>query len=172
MDTINGIPVNGYHAVESVLAFNRIGQSVPPGKHFNADRVGFHIGMQCEELAETLKAVAGGAVSPREREAVMHVVTTLDTMGKSLKAGNHMGSVLRANREELLDGAIDVLVVTLGSMMYQTPAFVEAIGEVLKANAFKFPDGVATRDANGKIMKPAGWQPPNLALYVDHPPAD
>lgn len=154
--------------VDRVAEFNRIGQTVPPGR-FNADRVGFYTGMQLEEMAETIKCIAGGCVTEREREHMLIFSQIMDSWGKEFKGGKFLGAVLRCDREELLDGAIDVLVVTTGSLIYQTPNYREAIACVLDKNDAKFPDGVATRDANGKIMKPAGWTPPNLLPFVDKP---
>ncbi len=154
--------------VERVAEFNRIGQIIAPG-HFNADRVGFYTGMQCEELAETMKCIAKGCVTEREREHMAIFAQIMDAWGKDFKAGKFHGAILRCDREELLDGAIDVLVVSAGSLVYQTPLYREAIGEVLDANDRKFPDGIATHDDNGKIVKPEGWKKPNLSPFVDRP---
>lgn len=168
---INGIPVDGQYAVASVREFNRIGQTVKPEQGFNADRVGFHIGMQCEELAETIAAVADGHVATFNRVALANFAQLLAHFGNQFKKGEHHGAVLRSDREAVLDGSIDVLVVTLGSLMYQTKGdkWIEAIGAVLAANAAKFPHGIAARDSNGKIMKPPGWTPPDLSPFVDQP---
>lgn len=39
--------------------------------------------------------------------------------------------------------------------------------EVRRANMDKFPGGVAIRrPSDGKIMKPAGWEPPNIRLML------
>lgn len=156
--------------VDRVHAFNTLGQVTPPGAHFNADRVGFYLGMQLEELAETLKAIAAGHVDFLDRRHVGGMASMIDELGKDFKAGKHYGAVLRADREELLDGSIDSLVVTVGAMIYQTPRFREAIAAVLDANDAKFPNGVVVRDpVTQKIMKPDGWTAPDLAEFVDHP---
>lgn len=152
-----------------VHEFNRIGQTVPPDHTFNADRVGFYTGMQLEELAEKIQAIAGGAATQRERATLQALVDTMTAYGEQFKQGMFMGSVLRADREDLLDADIDVLVVTAGSAQYQTPRFAGAIGHVLDRNDAKFPGGVVTRDANGKIMKPAGWTKPDLSPFVVKP---
>ena len=166
--TLNGIPVNGLDLVDSVFRFNSLAQTVPPGHHFNADRVGFHTGMQLEEMAEKITTIAGGCVDKQAENFMLQFANIMGAWGKEFKAGKHHGAVLRCDRESLLDDDIDVAVVTMGSLMYQTPQFVEAIGAVLVANAAKVPGGVATRDANGKIQKPEGWQKPNLAPFVSH----
>ena len=163
---VNGIPVNGERLVESVAEFNRIGQTVPPG-HFNADRVGFYTGMQLEEMAETITAISKGVLNQKDHEHMLMFAGILDSWGKEFKSGKHYGAVLRADREELLDGGVDVAVVTIGSLCYQTPKYLEAISAVLTANAEKAPGGIVSRDQNGKIMKPEGWKAPNLAPFVD-----
>lgn len=166
MNFVNGIPVDGHQLVDSVYEFNNIGQTTPPGQDYNADRIGFYIGMMLEEMAETLKAVAHGAVDKSQEAGLRSYVSALDELATSFKQGGYQGAVLRADRTELLDGCIDVAVVTLGAMMYQTPRFREAIGAVLRANAEKCPGGVATHDANGKIVKPSGWTKPDVSPFV------
>lgn len=168
MNTAVTAPSGTPNLVDRVYEFNRIGQVTPPG-HFNADRVGFYTGMQLEEMAETLEAIAAGHVDVLARIRLREFATAMDALGKEFKAGKHYGAVLRADREELLDGAIDVLVVTTGSMIYQTPKYARAIAAVLDANDAKFPDGVAIRDANNKICKPPSWVAPNLQPFVDQP---
>lgn len=167
MNFVNGIPVDGHQLVDSVYEFNNIGQTTPPGADYNADRTGFYIGMMLEEMAETLEAVMFGAVDKGQEAGLRSYVFAMKDLGKSFKEGGCHGAVLRADRTELLDGCIDVSVVTLGAMMYQTPRFREAIGAVLRANAEKCPGGVATHDANGKIVKPAGWTKPDLSTFVN-----
>lgn len=161
------IPRTADALVESVYLFNKIAGACEPGR-FNAERVCFYTGMQLEELGEKITAIAIGAVDQRERETLATLAGILAGHGKDFKANKHYGAVLRADREELIDGDIDQLVVSLGSLVYATPHFRPAIGEVLRANADKAPNGVATRDENGKVMKPEGWTKPNLAPFVDH----
>ena len=154
--------------IERVYEFNKLAMATPPG-HFNADRVGFYTGMQLEEMAETIKCIAMGHVVNSEREQMLQFSVLMDIWGKEFKAGKHYGAVLRADREELLDGAIDGLVVAAGSLVYQTPQYKGAVEHVLGCNDAKIVDGVVIRDANGKLVKPAGWVKPDLSPYVDMP---
>lgn len=39
--------------------------------------------------------------------------------------------------------------------------------EVHRANMAKAPGGVVLKDANGKILKPDGWQPPDVACVLE-----
>ncbi len=155
--------------VESVHRFNTIGQVVPPDGTFNADRVGFYTGMQCEELAEKLNAIAYGTLTVDQQSHMRAFANMLDSLGKEFKRGLHRGSILRSDREAVMDGDIDVLVVTLGSLAYQSGTYTAAIDAVLDANAAKMPGGVAKHDENGKIVKPAGWKAPDLAPFIVHP---
>lgn len=161
------IPHTSDALVESVYEFNRLGGKVPPGR-FDAERVGFYIGMMLEEQAETLKCIGEAHLVHSDRSPVLELAKAMQAVGMEFKSGKHYGAVLRADRAELLDGPIDTVVVALGAAMYQTNAFRQAIEEVLRANADKGPDGVFTRDANGKIMKPTGWVGPDLTPFIDH----
>jgi len=153
--------------LSAVHNFNAIGQVVPPGPTFNADRVCFHTGMQLEEMAEKIAVVAEGAVTLNEREYLRRFASELDMMGRKFKASYYQGAVLRADREALLDADIDIAVVTAGSMQYQTPHYRLAVDAVLGANDAKFPDGIANRDpVTNKILKPAGWKPADLTPFL------
>lgn len=165
-----GQNLNRHDVVESVYDFNRVGGPVAPGNTFNAERATFYTGMQCEELAEVLEVIAQGEVSPDARVRLSDFAAVLDALGKEFKAGHHQGAVLRADREKLLDGSLDLVVVSLGGAMYQTPMFREALLHVVGKNIDKLPNGVATRDPlTGKIMKPEGWTPPDLSPFVIQP---
>lgn len=155
--------------IERVAAFNALAQTATPGQGFNADRVCFYTGMQLEEMAETLKCVSAGCLTNVERSLLADFAEQMQAFGKAFKSGKYQGAILRCDREELLDGAIDVLVVTTGSMIYQTPAYNNAVACVLDANDAKAPGGVVTRDADGKIQKPDNWVRPNLLPFVDQP---
>jgi predicted HAD superfamily Cof-like phosphohydrolase len=41
-----------------------------------------------------------------------------------------------------------------------------AAAEVSRANLAKFPNGVAVRDANGKVVKPEDWKAPDLKPFI------
>lgn len=164
---IVGDPVVYPNVLFRVAEFNRIGQIAPPANHFNADRVGFYTGMQLEELAEKIKAISEGCVTPNDRNAMARFSELMQQWGRSFKAGNQHGAVLRANREDMLDADIDIIVVSIGAGIYATPQFPAAVGAVLDANDAKCPNGIATHDANGKIVKPTDWQKPNLQPFVD-----
>lgn len=130
-------------------------------------QTGFYIGMELEELAEQLREVAAGKVTPlNPHDDIVQTINWMEMLAKQFKENAFYGDLMRADREKLLDGFIDSIVVTSGAALSYSHDAEAAFREVNRANMSKFPNGVATRDANGKIMKPAGWTGPNLTPFV------
>lgn len=73
------------------------------------------------------------------------------------------------NRVEQLDALIDILVVTIGALHSMGVDAEGAWQEVMRTNFAKVdPDtGKVLRRGDGKILKPAGWQPPDLTQFLD-----
>lgn len=67
---------------------------------------------------------------------------------------------------------IDLVVVTLGTAEVLNMNWEAMWDEVHRSNMAKAPGGVITRRADGKILKPEGWQPPNLAAAHNRAVAD
>ena len=69
---------------------------------------------------------------------------------------------------EELDALIDILVVTIGAIHSMGADAQGAWDEVMRTNLAKIDPqtGLVRRREDGKILKPPGWQPPNLAPYV------
>jgi predicted HAD superfamily Cof-like phosphohydrolase len=64
---------------------------------------------------------------------------------------------------EVIDGGIDVIVVTLGLLLNLGVDVQAAWDEVLDSNMAKVGrDGFCTLRHDGKILKPPGWRAPNL----------
>jgi len=72
------------------------------------------------------------------------------------------------NKVEILDALIDIIVVTAGAINSMGANGQGAWDEVMKTNFAKIdPDtGKVTKREDGKILKPEGWQPPNLEPYI------
>lgn len=72
------------------------------------------------------------------------------------------------DRVEQLDALIDILVVTLGAIRAGGFDGRGAWNEVMKTNFAKIdPEtGKVRKRADGKILKPEGWQAPNLQGFV------
>lgn len=124
---------------------------------FNVRQTALYTGLQCEELAEKLQAVG-----------LYGIAADLDRVGMELKQGVWDTTVAKGNRDEMLDADCDIMVVTIGSAMSQGADVKGAMNAVIITNETKvFPDGTLHKDANGKIAKPEGWRPCNLAPFVN-----
>lgn len=73
------------------------------------------------------------------------------------------------DRVEQLDALIDILVVTIGAINSMGADAEGAWNEVMRTNFAKIdPEtGAVRRRADGKILKPDGWKPPQLEQYVE-----
>lgn len=69
---------------------------------------------------------------------------------------------------EQLDALIDILVVTIGAIHSIGADGEGAWNEVMRTNFAKIdPDtGKVTKRNDGKVLKPDGWQPPNLEKFL------
>ena len=74
------------------------------------------------------------------------------------------------DRVEALDALIDILVVTIGAIHSMGADAEGAWREVMATNMAKIDPvtGMVRRREDGKILKPEGWQPPNLKPYLGH----
>ena len=72
------------------------------------------------------------------------------------------------NRVEELDALIDILVVTIGALHSMGADAEGAWTEVMRTNFAKVdPDtGKVRRRADGKVLKPEGWQSPDLGKFL------
>lgn len=122
---------------------------------FNVRQTALYIGLQLEEMAEKLEA-AGAFVA----------AGYVDEVADMFKQGYYDASIGNADHEALLDADVDLAWVTIGSMLSQGADVLGAMKEVARANLDKFPGGVVTKDENGKVVKPNGWQGPDLSPYV------
>ena len=72
------------------------------------------------------------------------------------------------NREEMLDALIDILVVTIGAIHSMGADAEGAWEEVMDTNFAKIDKetGKVRKREDGKVLKPDGWQPPNLNPFL------
>jgi predicted HAD superfamily Cof-like phosphohydrolase len=155
--------------VEGIVKFNKAAGRTD--HTYDPRAVSLHIGLQLEEMAEVLDAVIEGA-DPLHKLSLWRVVelrNTMQSIGSEFKSGMYAESVHKADRTELLDGCIDVAVVSVGNLMAQGANLLAAMQEVNNSNLAKIdPEtGLCIKDANGKIQKPAGWKKPDLAQFVN-----
>ncbi len=140
--------------------FQTAGQIADPPV-FNPRQVAFYLGMQCEELAEKLDTIGSGTED---------AANALANLGAELKRGDHDERISKLSpkeRLEFLDGDLDLVWVTIGSLAAQGVDADGAWNEVSRANWDKFPNGVVTRHpVTGKVIKPEGWREPNLLPFL------
>ena len=73
------------------------------------------------------------------------------------------------DKTEALDALIDILVVTIGAIHSMGADAEGAWKEVMRTNIAKIDreTGKVRKREDGKVLKPEGWQPPNLKPYTD-----
>ena len=80
-----------------------------------------------------------------------------------------LNAAIQENDEvEQLDALIDILVVTIGAIHSMGADAEGAWQEVLKTNLAKIDSstGKVIKREDGKVLKPQGWEPPNLLPYI------
>jgi predicted HAD superfamily Cof-like phosphohydrolase len=72
------------------------------------------------------------------------------------------------NQIETLDALVDILVVTIGAIHSMGVDGEGAWKEVMKTNFAKIDSetGKVRKREDGKVLKPLGWEPPNLQSYI------
>lgn len=77
-------------------------------------------------------------------------------------------AITQSDRVEMLDALTDILVVTIGAIHSMGADGESAWKEVMKTNFAKIDrkTGKVHKRADGKVLKPEGWQPPDLKPYV------
>lgn len=73
-----------------------------------------------------------------------------------------------ANKVEQLDALIDILVVTTGALHSLGVDIEGAWKEVMRSNFDKIDPrtGRVTKREDGKVLKPANWEPPRLEKFI------
>jgi predicted HAD superfamily Cof-like phosphohydrolase len=133
---------------------------------FDAGQVSLYTGLQMEELAEKVEAITEGALTPSVRNELETLSRLLHVYGNEFKKGRHVGAILRSDHCKLIDADFDLAWVSIGALNSTSPDPSGAIAHGTYTNLDKFRNG-CIKDANGKVQKPADWQPPNFEPYTD-----
>ncbi len=77
-------------------------------------------------------------------------------------------AIISKDRVEMLDALTDILVVTIGAIHSMGADGEGAWNEVMRTNFAKIDPttGKVRKREDGKVLKPEGWQPPNLKNYL------
>ncbi len=80
-------------------------------------------------------------------------------------------AILKNDRVEALDALIDILVVTIGAIHSMGADGERAWNEVMRTNFAKIDPvtGKVRKRDDGKVLKPEGWQPPDLSTCFNPP---
>lgn len=159
-------PQNG-DLVDAIRLFMSIAGQYKGGP--DVKTYGFYFGMQLEEMAEKLKAVAAAEPDAQQRAHMIELHTLMSHFALRFKEGHHLAALTFADQEELIDGDIDQAWVSLAAVHFiakDGAAARAATYHVAERNLAKFPDGKVLRDANGKVLKPEGWTPPNHLPFL------
>ena len=72
------------------------------------------------------------------------------------------------NKVETVDALVDILVVTVGALHSMGADAEGACKEVMRTNFAKIDKetGKVRKREDGKVLKPVGWTPPELAPYL------
>ena len=70
---------------------------------------------------------------------------------------------------EVLDALADIGYILAGTIINHgmQNIYDAAFDEVHRSNMAKLVDGKVLRREDGKVMKPEGWQPPNLSQFLE-----
>jgi predicted HAD superfamily Cof-like phosphohydrolase len=77
-------------------------------------------------------------------------------------------AIINADRVEMLDALIDMIVVTIGAIHSMGADAEGAWKEVMRTNFAKIDSetGKVRKREDGKVLKPIGWTPPDLKPYL------
>jgi predicted HAD superfamily Cof-like phosphohydrolase len=89
-----------------------------------------------------------------------------DLIGEEFKELNVAYSA--GDKVEMLDALIDILVVTIGAVHSMGADGEGAWKEVMRTNFAKIDKdtGKVRKREDGKVLKPLGWKPPELAQFI------
>ena len=90
-------------------------------------------------------------------------VNLIDEEFKELKE-----AINNSDRVETLDALVDIVVVTIGALHSMGADVEGAWKEVMSTNFAKIDrdTGKVRKREDGKVLKPVGWEPPNLKPFI------
>ncbi len=134
------------------------------GKTPNAGDVSTQIGCDLEELSEYLRCLR--VDSDGWQRLLERAIVDLQDLATEIKKGKRIAHIPNHLRVEALDALCD-REVTGNGVAYLASMNKDAADQaVLAANDAKLVNGKPVILPGGKIGKPPGWTPPNLAPFV------
>lgn len=158
---MNQTPATNKTFIEKTVKFNELGGN-PIG--YDRHMLPFYIGMVLEESAEMIAAFENG----RGETDIVELHELMQRIGTKFKNGDYDALSDNCDIIEVLDGAVDTAVVSIGTIMKTgfDPAF--ACHQVADSNLSKFVIGedgklVALKNEQGKIMKGPNYFRPDFS---------
>jgi predicted HAD superfamily Cof-like phosphohydrolase len=125
----------------------------------NTRLAALYTGLQLEELAEKMHAIG-----------LTGTADYLHEESGDFKAGKYdqlFADLSPDQDEHLLDADIDLAWVSLGGSFALGADVAGAAAEVAHANlAKRGKDGMMMKNEQGKVIKPEGWKPPEMAQFT------
>ena len=122
------------------------------------------LGVHFEEVAEML-----GALVSKDNQAlalIREAENALVQLSEYLKENSKTTHIYPHSDKLLLDSLCDQAVTLAGVAYDYGYKFPQALHEVNRSNFSKFVDGLPVFNETGKVMKGAGYTPPNLDAYI------
>jgi len=119
------------------------------------------LGCHMEEVGEMLEIVA-----EPQAAITVSVLEAADELKKGVGEPQYLHQLSAAQRADLLDALCDQVVTAIGVAHMYRLDIIGALSAVDDANWRKFINGLPQFDANGKIKKPEGWEPANVAPFI------
>ena len=122
------------------------------------------LGVHFEEVAEML-----GALVSKDNQAlalIREAENALVQLSEYLKENSKTTHIYPHSDNLLLDALCDQAVTLAGVAYDYGYKFPQALREVNRSNFSKFVDGLPVFNETGKVMKGAGYTPPNLDAYI------
>ncbi|MBT9158945.1 MAG: hypothetical protein DDT26_00194 [Dehalococcoidia bacterium] len=134
------------------------------GKTPNVGDVSTQIGCDLEELSEYLRCLR--VDSDGWQRVLERAIVDLQVLATEIKKGKRIAHIPNHLRVEALDALCDREVTGNGVAYLAQMNKDQADQAVLDSNDAKLVDGKPVILPGGKIGKPPGWTPPNLAPFV------
>lgn len=148
--------------IQNTAAWFQATEQLPPDGQPNKRWTAFYLGMQLEELAEKLDVIP----------ELVFLGERMHDAAKRLRKAEYDDAVwtaFLANPKAFLDSDGDLVWVTIGAAEAAGANLDGAYARIDDANWRKqFDDGTFHLDKDGKVLKPEGWEPPDLTDFI-HP---
>lgn len=145
------------NTLTTIDLWHRRARPEPTPKNFNVQ-----LGCHLEEVVEMLDTIqCHNSIGAYAEMLLLEASNALDRLASALKTDDEI-LVKITDRKEFLDSLGDQVVTAVGVGHCTGMDVPTACERVDISNWSKTKDGKFEFDANGKIMKPSTYQPPNL----------